>query len=100
MAYTQPSGSFLHACAYSSLLLAVSREMFPTQPFFDLPPDKRRIVDLETGNLLLQSRWKCDSAQFATFFSQPQAGSQEATAGTVLGEQPPQAPQAQPGGYL
>ena len=59
MAYTQPSGSFLHACAYSSLLLAVSREMFPTQPFFDLPPDKRRIVDLETGNLLLQSRWKC-----------------------------------------
>jgi hypothetical protein len=38
--------------------------------------------------------------QFASFFSQPQAGSQEAAAGTVLGEQPPQAPQAQPGGYL
>ena len=80
-----------------------SSQLFPTQPFFDLPPDKRRIVDIETGNLLLQSRWKCDSQPFAEFFSQPQAGGQDAPAGTVLGEKQPQAPlapQAQPGGHL
>jgi hypothetical protein len=29
MAYAQPSASFLHATLYSSLLLQVSRELFP-----------------------------------------------------------------------
>ncbi len=50
MAYSTPSGSFLHATLYSSLLLQVSRELFPAQPFFDLSPDKRRLVDQEAGN--------------------------------------------------
>jgi hypothetical protein len=100
MAYPQPSGSFLHATLYSSLLLQVSRELFPTQPFFDLSPDKRRIVDTETGNLLLQAKWKVDSQGFAEFFSQqmpPQAGGAEAPAGTVLGEKPPEG--KRPGQY-
>jgi hypothetical protein len=100
MAYTHPSGSFLHGCAYSSLLLAVSREMFPAQPFFDLPPDKRRIVDLETGNLLLQEPMEVRLRAIRDLLLATTSCSQEAPAGTVLGEQPPQAPQAQPGGYL
>jgi hypothetical protein len=93
MAYPQPSGSFLHATLYSSLLLQVSHELFPAQPFFDLSPDKRRIVDTETGNLLLQAKWKVDSQGFAEFFAQqmpPQAGGNEAPAGTILGEKPPE----------
>jgi hypothetical protein len=93
MAYPTPSGSFLHATLYSSLLLQVSRELFPAQPFFDLTPDKRRLVDQETGNLLLQSRWKVDSQNFAEFFAQqmpPQTGGSEAPAGTILGEKPPE----------
>jgi hypothetical protein len=80
MAYAQPSGSLLHATLYSSLLLQVSGELFPAQPFFDLSPEKRRIVDQEAGNLLPQSRWKMDSQGFAAFFGQPappQAGGPE-----------------------
>jgi hypothetical protein len=38
MAYPAPSGSFLHATLYSSLLLQVSRELFPAQSFLDLSP--------------------------------------------------------------
>lgn len=100
MAYAHPSGSFLHATLYSSLLLQVSRELFPAQPFFDLSPDKRRIVDTETGNLLLQAKWKVDSQGFADFFAQPmppQTGGQEAPTGTVLGEKPPEG--KRPGQY-
>ena len=100
MAYTDPSGSFVHAAIYSQLLLQVSHQLFPAQPFFDLSPDKRRIVDQEAGNLLLQARWKVDSQGFAAFFGQPappQAGSQEASAGTVLGA--PAAEGKAPGQY-
>lgn len=91
MAYPNPSGSFVHAALYSQLLLQVSQHLFPQQPFFDLSPDKRRIADMETGNLLLQSKWKVDSHGFAAFFAQPappQVGSQETVPGTVLGSQP------------
>lgn len=100
MAYPQPSGSFVHAALYSSLLLQVSQQLFPSQPFFDLAPDKRRIVDTETGNLLLQARWKVDSQGFAEFFGQqppPQAGGPEAPAGTILGTKPPES--KHPGQY-
>ena len=93
MANAQPSGSFLHATLYSLLLRQVSREQFPAQPFFDLSPDKRRLVDQEAGKLLLQAKWKVDSQGFAEFFSQPmppQAGGNEAPAGTILGERPPE----------
>ena len=88
MAYADPSGSFVHAALYSQLLLQVSQSLFPQQQFFDLSQDKRRIVDQEAGNLLLQSRWKLDSQIFAAFFGQPsppQAGGPEAPQGTVLG---------------
>ena len=88
MAYADPSGSFVHAALYSQLVLQVSQQLFPQQPFFDLSPDKRRIVDQEAGNLLLQARWKVDSQGFAAFFAQPappQAGGAEAPPGTVLG---------------
>ncbi len=100
MAYAQPSGSFLHATLYSSLLLQVSQQLFPAQPFFDLSPDKRRIVDQEAGNLLLQSKWKVDSRGWAEFFGQPappQPGAEAAAPGTVLGEPP--APGRPPGQY-
>ena len=100
MAYVDPSGSFVHATLYSQLVLQVSQHLFPAQPFFDLSPDKRRIVDQEAGNLLLQSRWKVDSQGFAEFFAQPmppQAGQTEAPAGTVLGERPPEG--RRPGQY-
>ncbi len=93
MAYAQPSGSFLHATLYSSLLLQVSRELCPAQPFFDLSPDKRRIVDAETGNLLLQAKWKVDHQLAAVSAAQRtlrSLGSHEAPAGTVLGEKPPE----------
>jgi len=91
MAYADPSGSFVHAALYSQLVLQVSQHLFPTQQFFDLSQDKRRIVDQEAGNLLLQARWKLDSQGFAGFFAQPApAGGQgaEAPQGTVLGSPP------------
>jgi hypothetical protein len=93
MPYADPSGSFVHAALYSQLVLQVSQHLFPQQPFFDLTPDKRRIVDQETGNLLLQARWKVDSQGFAEFFGQqppPQAGGPEAPSGTILGTKPPE----------
>jgi hypothetical protein len=101
MAYADPSGSFVHAALYSQLVLQVSQQLFPQQTFFDLAPDKRRIVDQETGNLLLQARWKLDSHMFAGFFAQPapdQAGGKEAPAGTVLGS--PVAEGKAPGQFL
>jgi len=94
MAYPDPSGSFVHAALYSQLVLQVSQHLFPQQPFFDLSQDKRRLVDQEAGNLLLQSRWKLDSQVFATFFAQPappQAAGPEALPGTVLGSPPAEA---------
>ena len=91
MAYVDPSGSFVHAALYSQLVLQVSQQLFPQQPFFDLSQDKRRIVDQEAGNLLLQARWKLDSQGFAAFFAQPapdQVAGKEAPQGTVLGTPP------------
>ncbi len=101
MAYSDPSGSFVHAALYSQLVLQVSQHMFPQQPFFDLSQDKRRIVDQEAGNLLLQSRWKLDAKGFAEFFAQPAPGQvpgSEAPQGTVLGI--PLAEDKPPGKYL
>ena len=91
MAYAQPSGSLVHSLLYSSLLLQVSQHLFPAQPFFQLSPDQRRIVDTEAGNMLLQSKWKMDSRGWAEFFGQPapqQPGAEAAAPGTVLGEPP------------
>src|SRR5258705_13635148 len=86
MAYADPSGSFVHAALYSQLVLQVSQQLFPSQPFFDLSPDKRRIVNNETSNLLVQSRWVVDSKAFADHFATAQVGGgPDAPQGTVLG---------------
>jgi hypothetical protein len=79
------SGSFTHAALYALLLLQVGEHLFPGQRLFDLPPDKRRIVDMETGNLLLQFRWRVESRAFA---GSPDPNSEPAPAGTVLGSRP------------
>lgn len=97
MAFQIPSGSFVHASLYASLILQVTEHLFPEQKFFALSQDQRRIVDNETANLLLQARWKADSKVFAEFFAAPQVGVPEAPKETVLGEKPPE-PKA-PGQY-
>jgi hypothetical protein len=98
MPYADPSGSFVHAALYSQLMLQVSQHLFPQQPFFDLSQDKRRIVDNETANLMLQARWKVDSKAFADSFAAPLAGVPEAPQGTILGS--PVAESPMPGQFL
>jgi hypothetical protein len=92
---------FLAAAAYSALLLQISQQLFQ-KPFFGLGQDERRIVDNETSNLLLQSRWKIESRGFADFFATLQVGGDPAPRGTVLGDPPAQQAQTpgHPGQYL
>jgi len=86
MAYSDPSGSFVHAALYSQLVLQVSEHLFPDQKLFALSPDQRRIVNNETSNLLLQARWAVDSKAFADHFATVQVGGgPDAPQGTVLG---------------
>jgi len=104
MPFKDPSGSFVHAAHYAELLLRVGEHLFPGEKFFSLSQDQRRIVDNETSNLLVYSRWKVDSLGFAEHFAQKLIGGEEAPAGIVLGnplEAPsPEAAIKPPGQFL
>ncbi len=61
----------LNAAAHAELTLKVAHELFPDARFFDLSPDKRRMVYEEVKNLLLQSRWQIESVFFVNRFTLP-----------------------------
>ena len=108
MAFKNPSGSFVHAAHYASLLIQVCEHLFPGSKIFALSQDQRRIVNNETRILLLQAGWVVDSKEFAEQFSIAQSGGQEAAPETLLGQiagpsQPPNpgaGPSTGPGPYL
>ena len=86
MAYPSPSGSFVHAAHYASLLLQVSEHLFADQKLFALSSDQRRIVGNETRNLLLQARWEVESKGFVEQFAIAQVGVEKAPPEAVLGD--------------
>lgn len=79
---------FSHAVEYASVLLQMVGHVYPGKGFTELSPDQRRIVANEAEQLLVQARWRVESAQFAEWFATPQTPPQSAPAGTVLGEKP------------
>jgi hypothetical protein len=62
--------------------------VFPGQKFSALSQDQRLIVANEAEQLLVQARWRVESAQFAEWFATPQTPDLSAPVGTVLGEKP------------
>jgi hypothetical protein len=104
MAATPPplQTTFIHASAYSSLFLQVLEHLFPDRKLPALSEDERRIVQNETDNLLVRSRWRIESYVFVNQFEIPQQpATSVAPADTVLGA-PPAPPEATkpPGQYV
>jgi hypothetical protein len=104
MAATPPplQTTFVQAAAYSALFLDVLEHVFPDRKLLEISDDERRIVQNETDNLLVRSRWRIESYVFVNQFAlQQQPPTNIAPADTVLGAllTPPD-PTKPPGQYV
>ena len=80
---------FIHAVAYSSLFLQMVDHLFPGRKAPALSEDERRIVQNETDNLLVRSKWRIESNIFVNNFAiQLQPRENVAPADTLLGAPP------------
>ena len=73
--------------------------LFPGQKVPGLSEDERRIVQNETDNLLVRSRWRIESMGFVNTFGLPQLPRENvAPADIVLGAPPAEGAAARPPG--
>ena len=94
--------TFIQSAFYSSLFLQVLDHVFPDRKLLALSEDERRIVQNETDNLLVRSKWRVESYVFVNQFAmQQQPATNIAPADTVLGAPPaPPEPTKPPGQYV